>query len=168
MKNTERERLFRQCATDHLGIVTRIARSFAPDAAVEDLSQEIWLSVWQALPRFAARSKLSTWLYQVALRTAMTWKRGQRPLSEMREAQPEPQEAAQVHTNEHDTATVLRDALQHFNPVDRSLLLLLLEGLSYREIGEVLGIRESNVGVRLSRLKAKLKTLLAPLHHELR
>jgi len=169
MNRKRREALFRECADQHAGIVWRMAHAFARPEEAEDLSQEIWLQAWKSLPRFAGKSRISTWLYRVALHTGMTWRRRSRPPAEelaeqlIDETNPSPSE--QGHSR--DTREMLQRMLQRFPEADRALLTLWLEGLSYRETGEILGISESNVGVRLNRLKDKLKTFLKPYEREL-
>lgn len=176
MKASAQQELFRRCVDDHAGIVWRLAHAYATGASAEDLAQEIWLQVWRGLPRFAGRAQLSTWLYQVALRTALTWRRklyarGQvDPVAFAPDGSApavEPTVAPDQHDDRDERRAALRAALQRFPEADRALLLLWLEGLPYREIAGIVGLSESNVGVRLNRLKNRLHQQLAPLRDEL-
>lgn len=167
MDAKEQQALFHQCAGTHAGIVWRIARSFADGDGVDDLVQDIWVQVWTSLPRFAGRSRLSTWLYQVALRTALTAQRRHA----RHQAEPldqEPVDRRRDPTAERDLKRMLEETLKRFPASDRALLLLWLEDLSYREMGDILGLSETNVGARLSRLKSRLRSHLEPYRHELR
>jgi len=115
-----------------------------------------------SIPSFEGRSKPSTWIYKVALNSAFVWKRKTgRHSTEIGSSTVEtaidamgitPSRAAE---NREDLDW-LYEELRKLNKVDRSIVLLYLEDLSYREMGEILGLSESNVGVRLSRLKSRL------------
>ena len=171
VKKKRQEQLFRECVEQHAGIVRRLSRAYAEDGEAEDLAQEIWLQAWSSLPRFRGGSRLSTWLYQLALNTGMAWRRKARkqPSTAEEEASiPDDSIPAPGRRQEsRDERRLIREALNQFPDADRALVLLWLEGLSYREIGEISGLSESNVGVRLTRLKQKLKTLLEPYRNEL-
>jgi RNA polymerase sigma-70 factor, ECF subfamily len=158
---------------DHRGLLHKVARSFArSDADEADLLQEMLLQLWQSFPRFAGQSKLTTWVYRVCLNTALAWKRDEqrRQRRTVPEAEivdllcPRPQPHQSHETSERLTA--LYGAIRRLPEVDRSLVLLLLDGLSYREIGEIAGITENHVGVALTRARKKLSDLLKDNLHE--
>jgi RNA polymerase sigma-70 factor (ECF subfamily) len=160
---TEQESQFRQWLEEHAGLLLKVVRSFAaapPDS--DDLLQEILLQVWLSLPAFRQESKATTWLYRVALNTAMVWKRreskhcagrGALPIEmEFVDHRPAPVEA---HA-EREKLERLYEVVRALPPADRALVLLYLDGLSYSDMAEVIGISESNVGVRLNRIKKVL------------
>jgi RNA polymerase sigma-70 factor, ECF subfamily len=160
---TEQELRFRQWLEEHAGLLVKVVRSFAAAPAdADDLLQEILLQVWLSLPNFRAESKATTWLYRVALNTAMVWKRrelkhrdrrGALPIEiEFVDRAPTPDEA---HA-EREKLERLYAVVRALPPADRALVLLYLDGLSYADIAEVVGISESNVGVRLNRIKKVL------------
>ncbi len=166
----EHAALFEQIQQQHLGIIWKTANAFALSKEDrEDLFQEITLALWQALPQFEARSKLSTYVYRVAHRRALNWKRSLRryqhrlarfehePLSENPASDP----------RETERLEWLYRAINTLSPVERTLCLLYLDGLSYREMAEVLGLTEDNIGIRVHRCKQKLTTLLDHSHEQL-
>lgn len=128
----------------------------------EDLFQEITIQLWKSFSTFEHKSKFSTWLYRVALNTAITQKRKEKraPVStSLSEQEMRIPEASGTYADEADLAA-LRSAIHHLNSIDRAIIFLYLEEKSYREIAEVIGITPKNVGVKIVRIKAKLLTLL--------
>lgn len=124
----------------------------------EDLIQEIILQLWQAFPSFKPDYKLSTWMYRIALNVAISAyrkasKRGQiiMPLSETAIYLEEDNSEAS------DNRDLLQSLIKELKEIDRALILLYLDGYLYPEIGEVLGLSESNVATKLSRIKQHLK-----------
>lgn len=162
MTNEERELLFKQWLEAHKGLVIRVARSYAADPVSQaDLLQEIMLELWSSIPSFRGESKPSTWVYRVALNTAMATQRAEkrqrsrhRPLKEIDDT------VATAMRDDADAgsrkADELFERIRQLPPSDRSLILLSLDGLTYRQMAQVLGMSESNVGARLSRIRKKL------------
>jgi RNA polymerase sigma-70 factor (ECF subfamily) len=130
----------------------------------QDLVQEILLQVWFSIPQFERKAKPSTWIYRIALNTAMAWqRRAQR--QRRRRFQPlvcvidvAANETEQAHQREKIER--LHAAIRRLSKADAALVLLYLDDLSYREIAEILGISEANVGVRLSRARKALAELM--------
>jgi RNA polymerase sigma-70 factor, ECF subfamily len=146
----------------HLGVIHRISRTYATGSVDrQDLFQEIVYQLWRSFPRYRRESSPITWLYRVALNTALTAarRRARRPRLVPLEAAPEP--AAPPADAHHDPeAAALHRAIGRLEKIERALLMCYLEDLSYARIGEILGISESNVGVRLTRLRTKLRELV--------
>jgi RNA polymerase sigma-70 factor (ECF subfamily) len=149
-----KERLFEELVAANQRRIVAIARNYAHGDEYRDLCQEILLQMWKGLPGFEGRSAASTWVYRVALNTAITYRRrnGRRvepsgiPLEES-VADPV---APPVSGNE---ILILEEFLRSLGKIDRAVFLLYLEDLSYRDISEVTGLTENHVGVRISRLK---------------
>jgi RNA polymerase sigma factor (sigma-70 family) len=149
-----RERLFEEVVAANQRRILAIARSYAHGDKYRDLCQEILLQMWKGLPGFEGRSAASTWVYRVALNTAITFRRkngrrvepSARPLEE---SGPDPV-APPSPGNE---ILILEEFLRSLGKIDRAVFLLYLEDLSYQEISEVTGLTESHVGVCISRLK---------------
>lgn len=111
--------------------------------------QEILLSVWQSIPAFRGDARPSTYLYRIAHNAAMAWRRKQSRQSQS--------DLVEIAVGQLDPAIErLYEAIRTFPPVDRSLLLLHLDEMSYAEIAAIHGISENLVGVRLSRARQKL------------
>jgi RNA polymerase sigma-70 factor, ECF subfamily len=165
-----REALFKRWLEHHTGLVFKVARAFAPtDADRDDLVQEILLQLWRSLPRFEGKAKESTWIYRVALNTALAWHRGEKkhhaahtPLLAVEEL-PEPDDLAQRERAE--LVENLYAAIRRLPKVDAALVLLYLDDLSYREMAEVLGLSETNVGVKLNRARKQLGELMQEVPH---
>jgi RNA polymerase sigma-70 factor (ECF subfamily) len=165
LAENDREALLRDWLRQHGGAVFKVARAytFTPEDC-EDLAQEIVLQVWRSLPRFQGRASSATWAYRVALNTALSWSRNQRPRRRQQslvvEQVPavEPDSAAQAEQRE--IVERLYAAIRQLPKADAALVLLHLDGLSYRDMSEVLGITETNVGVKLNRARQALAALL--------
>jgi RNA polymerase sigma-70 factor (ECF subfamily) len=167
------ESLFKSWLNQHGGAVLKVARAYTLNAEdCQDLVQEILLQIWRSLPGFEGRSSPSTWIYQVALNTALGWHRKERrrqvrqqPILELEEpsgAGPDGTQQA-VH---RELVEKLYEAIRQLPKTDAALVLLFLDDLSYRQIAEVLGISESHVGVKLNRAKKALSERLKEANHE--
>ena len=162
MSIKDHELRFRQWLAEHTGLLLKVVRSFAesPDDA-DDLFQEILLQVWLSLPNFRDESKPTTWLYKVAFNTALAWKRGENKRWQRQgslsisDVVPPSVSSAETERNDH-IVEQLYAAIRALPPAKRALVVLYLDGFSYREIAEVVGISESNVGVSLNRIKKEL------------
>lgn len=158
MDESEQDSRFREWHREHQGIILRIARANASNLAdQEDLIQEISLQIWHSIPGFAGNCKSSTWVYRVALNTAIRWGR-----KEQSQRAKKRQVAENLHflkeTSEprNDKLEWIFEQIRKMDPIDRSLILLHLDGQGYQEIADILGISEKNVGVKLSRLRKSL------------
>lgn len=158
-----REQAFHQCVQRCRGILLRISGDFARAVDRDDLLQEMMMALWHALPKFAGRSTESTFVYRVALNTALAWHRGlpaaSMPLDEIADlagADTLPLE----HILEAERSGALESAIHQLQAIDRALLRLYLDGQPYRAIGDILGLTESNVGARLSRARQRLARIL--------
>lgn len=124
----------------------------------DDLFQEIAGRLWSAFGNYDRNRKFSTWMYRVALNVAIDFRRGrQRRGAEMQSLEDAPDPPFPHDESKQEQLEELHELLERQNEADRAILLLCLEGNSYREIAEVIGISESNVGTRLNRLKQSLR-----------
>ncbi len=144
----------------HRGIIHKICRVYRRDADDRnDLYQEIVMNAWQSYARFEGRSKFSTWLYRVAINTALYQTRKDKffgKMSDLDSAENQPEEIS----NEDDLR-LLYKAIDQLDAVDKSIVLLYLDELPYKEISEITGLTETNVGVKLNRIKLKMKNILS-------
>lgn len=168
---TDPETIFLTWLRDHRGILFKIARSFAATAADQDeLFQEMLFQLWRSAARFRGEAKASTWVYRVCFHTAQTWRRGE----ERREywkgaiaAEPAPEASSSAASSDRSEALeALYRAVRGLPEAERTLVLLLLDGQSYREIAEVTGLTENHVGVALSRARKKLAAAMQEVRRE--
>ncbi len=165
MNEDDREGLFHAWVGQHLALVGRVARSYAvTEEDCQELVQEILLQVWLSIPKFERKAKPSTWIYRVALNTALAWQRRDQR-QQRRQFRPLVW-AMDVATNETEQAHEgerierLYTAIRRLPKADAALVLMHLDDLSYREIADILGISEVNVGVRLNRVRKALAELM--------
>lgn len=158
MKDQRQEKIFKEWMTLHKGLVFKVVRAYANDSQdQEDLFQEIAKTLWESIPNFKRQSADTTWIYRVALFAAMAWNRKEQrhrkskrflhnaaDMLEGQPAKPDPRLAW------------LYEQISELPNIDRSLTLLFLDGYSYKEMAEMLGLSESNVGVKINRIKIKL------------
>jgi RNA polymerase sigma-70 factor (ECF subfamily) len=162
---------------DHARILHHVANGFATGTDRDDLMQELMLAWWRAVPAFEGGSKSTTFLYRVAHNAALTWRRTEKnyrakvdrfemlaPAAWHAQAASPTEGAAR----EQETLAHIYAHIRQLPPVDRSLILLHLDGLSYADMAELHGLTESNVGARLTRLKQKLTESMEEISHELR
>jgi RNA polymerase sigma-70 factor (ECF subfamily) len=145
----------------HQGLIHRICRAYATaDGDRQDLFQEIVYQLWRSYPHYRRESSPTTWLYRVALNTGLTAvrRRARRPRLVPLDTAPEPA-APQARANDPD-GDALHRVIGRLDDIERALLMCYLEDLSYARIAEILGISESNVGARLTRLRSKLRKLV--------
>jgi RNA polymerase sigma-70 factor (ECF subfamily) len=145
---------------EHRNIIHKVGWMYGRDAADrEDLEQDILLQLWRSYASFDARSAFSTWMYRVALNTAITFRRRQRPAEPLDH---EPQTPArQVEEAQFtDELRQLYGAIARLSAIEKALILLWLDERSYEEIAGTLGMSTKNVSVRLVRIRAKLARLI--------
>ena len=150
----------------HKGILYRIVRVYAyTKEDKQDLEQEILIQLWKSYTSFRGESKFSTWMYRVAVNTAITnlKREKRRPQAYLTENFPEISETD--YDNSHDLQqTAFYRVVQKLKPIEKALIFLYLEDFSHREIAENLGISEVNARVKLSRAKEKIQLILKQNH----
>lgn len=157
MHELEQKQIFDDWLHQHKGILFKIVRAYAFNAHDrDDLFQEIALQLWRSIPEFRGESKASTWIYRVALYAASAWTR-----REQRQPPTKPLDAvAQTLTMTAQPSDPrvdwLYEQIAQLESIDRSICLLMLDGFNYKEMAEMLGISESNVGVKIHRIKRRL------------
>ena len=151
----------------HGSSIVKVARAYTLNSEeCQDLAQEILLQAWRSLPKFERKASAATWFYRVALQTAMDWHRKdkrrrsrQQPLLEVQALATDGADGVE-QLQHRDTVEQLYQAIHQLPKTDAALVLLYLDELSYREMAEVLGISEINVGVKLNRAKKALSELM--------
>ena len=162
MRKAERSHVFAKWMKAHEAILFKVARAYgATHADREDLFQEIALQVWNSIDAFRGDASASTWIYRVALNTAMAWSRRERKHGRGRQDL-EAASGLLVSTDARDPRLEwIYRRIAELDEDSRSLALLMLDGFSYRDMSQILGLSESNVGVKISRIKAAMAAQLA-------
>ena len=134
----------------------------------QDLFQEVLTNIWRGLDRFEGRSKVSTWVFRIAVNSALAHRKKQRrENSSMNLAENEFADGY-VHDStegEQESIRQLHRAISGLNKIERAIISLMLEDVSQKEIAEIMGFTENNIRVKIHRIKGKLKTLLNPQSH---
>jgi RNA polymerase sigma-70 factor, ECF subfamily len=173
LPDEDQKSLFMNWLGEHGSSIMKVARAYTlTSEECQDLAQEILLEAWRSLPKFEGKASAATWFYRVALHTAMKWHRKdkprrlrQQPLLELQVMATEGANSADG-TQHRETVERLYKAIHQLPKTDAALVLLYLDELSYPEMAEVLGISESNVGVKLNRAKKALSELMKGQSHE--
>lgn len=128
----------------------------------EDLQQEIILQLWKSFPSFQAYAAFSTWMYRVALNTAINQTRRPRLLIDSSSSPEVPYDPSETY-NLSEEVQILYQAISQLRKIEKAIILLWLEEKSYEEIAESIGISVKNVSVKLVRIKTKLADIIKKL-----
>lgn len=157
MTENEQKHIFEKWLSLYKGVLFKIVRAykFTP-MDQDDLFQEIVIQVWHSIPAFKQESSITTWIYRVSINTAIKWVRKER-----KRYQTETIDNIQYFLQENkvqvdEQLEWLYREIHQLNEIDRSIALLLLDGFSYKEMATIIGITESNVGVKINRIKKEL------------
>ena len=158
---------FTQLISENEPILLKVCNVYCREVADrEDLYQDILIQLWKSFPTFGGQSKVSTWLYKIALNTAITRYRKVKRLPVK-----EPiTEHSIILTNQDNSREennrFLYAAIEDLNKVEKAIITLYLEEVKYQEIAEIMGISESNVGFKINRIKKKLRDKLKAMNYE--
>ena len=156
---TDLEKQFTQIVQEQKDTIYMVCYMFSKDKAeVEDLYQEVLINLWKAFPQFEGRSTVRTWVWRIALNTCVSIDRKK---SRRKDTLPLKMDIDLYNDNDSDTRQIkmLHDRINRLGVFDRAIILLWLENMSYEEIGDIVGISEKNVSVRLVRIREQLKTM---------
>lgn len=161
---SELEKEFTRLVAEHKSTIYTVCLMFADEdreqlATVDDLVQETLINLWKGFANFEGRSDIKTWFYRVAMNTCISYDRKRKRHNEV-----------PLELEHHDFLTdenredarqtkMLRQRIQALGPFDRAIVLLWLEDMTYEEIAAIVGISAQNVGIRLYRIKEKLKNM---------
>lgn len=157
------EKEFLEQIEQHKGVIFKISKMYMDNSEDQkDLFQEITFQVWKAYPNFEGRSKFSTWMYRIALNTAIVFLKSEKRRSFIRN---EEVENFQILSNDYDkeeeeNLAKMYCAILKLNEIDKAIIFYFLQDFSGKEIAESMGITEVNARVKLNRAKEKLKQLL--------
>ena len=158
MTDKQQSDILQDWLSQYKALIFKIVRSYAFTALDrEDLFQEITMQVWRSIPSFRGESAVTTWLYRISLNTAIRFSQKERKRSEGSTDIEHVQHILIEHKPGGDERlSWLYDEITKLNEIDRSITLLMLDGFSYKEMSTIVGITESNIGVRINRIKKHL------------
>lgn len=147
----------------HAGIIIKICRAYSHSQEdFEDLYQEVCLQIWRTKDNFRGNSEWSTWIYRISLNVCMTIKKkeAKRTLQTI-----SLESAPEVISNDsssfpEESLSQLYKAIKQLSDLDKAIILLYLEEKTYKEIAEIIGANFSHIGVKIQRIKKKLKKLI--------
>ncbi len=144
------------------GIIFKVSKMYAHQREDrEDLYQEIVLQLWRSFTDYRAEAKISTWMYRIALNTAITHLRKETRRAKSTELDEVAlQVPAGLGGEQEERVEAMFRAIQQLTAVEKALVMLYMDDHSYKGMAEIMGISESNIGFKLNKIKAKLKELL--------
>ncbi len=158
----DEEKRFVNLINEHQGLIHKVCIMYENDPEVRnDLFQEIVLQLWRSFPSFRGEAKITTWMYRIALNTAISgFRKGTRKIKT--------EDLKEVHfnisesgDNAEENLQRLQLAIRQLNEIDRAMIMMALEEVPYEEIAETIGISQNNVRVRMNRIREKLRKLMA-------
>jgi RNA polymerase sigma-70 factor (ECF subfamily) len=158
------EKKFISLINEHQGLIHKVCMMYENDPDTRnDLFQEIVLQLWRSFSTFRGESKISTWMYRIALNTAISGIRKRNRLVKT-------EDLRELHFNisdygadeQEENFQKLQWAIRQLSEVERAMIVMALEEIPYEEIAETIGITQNNVRVRMNRIREKLKKLMCP------
>jgi RNA polymerase sigma-70 factor (ECF subfamily) len=158
------EKEFIELINAHQGLIHKVCIMYENDSDVRnDLFQEIVFQLWKSYKTFRGEAKITTWMYRIALNTAISGFRKQ-----SRNVQTE--DLKELHYNISDNwidereeeLQRLQAAIRQLSEIERAMIMMAMEEVSYEEIAETIGITQNNVRVRMNRIREKLKKIMCP------
>jgi len=156
--HTEQE--FLSVIKEYERVIYKVCYLYATrNAPLNDLYQEVVLNIWKAFGKFRGESKISTWIYRIALNTCISFIRKEKNIPEIVNLT---QEASWMMDEQDELQVMLKELhllINQLGQLDKSIILLYLEEKSYEEISEITGLTVTNVATKLSRIKDKLRKM---------
>ncbi len=162
MKISEKEKIFLHLLQDNKDKIYRLCYGYLNNISeVDDLYQDVLVNIWKNLESFRGNSQISTWIYRIAVNTALLYNKNLKRQKifgryEMDSHIEKPYEENDID----DKLFVLHKCIAKLKKQDRLIISLLLEGLSYDEISEIVGITLNYVGVKINRIKQTLEKMM--------
>lgn len=160
--NSDKEKKFLRLISEHEGLIHKICHVYAADAlAKQDLFQEIFIQLWKSFENFRNESKISTWMYRVALNTALTEKRRNKTkvsISFLGSLKDDKAQESNMDADE-ENLNLLFSAISKLTEVEKAVVMLYLDDKSYEDMEDVLGINQGTLRVKMNRIKEKLRQI---------
>ncbi|MEO7992708.1 MAG: sigma-70 family RNA polymerase sigma factor [Chryseolinea sp.] len=159
---------FIACISEHERIIFKVCKMYCRSRDDEqDLFQDILLQLWKSFPSFKRDSKVSTWMYRVALNTAITRLRNEKKRPEQQTIDKDVLQIPNTINDPKDEKfTLMIKAIEKLSSVEKAIMVLYMEDHNYREMAEVMGMTESNIGFKINQIKTKLKNTVNVLNYE--
>jgi RNA polymerase sigma-70 factor, ECF subfamily len=147
----------------NIGIIIKIARAYSKTLHdKEDLINDITLELWKSFGRFKGDSKISTWIYRIALNTSMNYKRKREKdrlffLDDLKQIE---NVSWLIEPPDSSHSEILYQCIDELNQLNKAIILLYLDGNSHYEISDITGISKTNVGTRISRITVQIRNLV--------
>lgn len=160
----EQEKSFVNLVNEHQGLIHKVCNLYETDRdARNDLFQEVVLQLWKSFHTFRGESKITTWMYRIALNTAISGLRKQK-----RGLQTE--DLNERHFNISDSSSDQQEenlqrlqwSIRQLSEIERAIIMMALDEIPYDEIAETIGITQNNVRVRMNRIREKIRKLMNP------
>lgn len=169
MENTKLIKEFSRLIEENQNIIFKVSRMYCNNKVCrEDLFQEILLHLWKAFPAYDRNRKYSTWMYRIALNTAISqFRKSKSEKIDFIKNYPETAAYNENFDEKNEEIKLLFIAISKLSKTEKAIIMLYLDDCSYDEISEIIGISTSNVGVKINRIKKKLKEYLKELSYGL-
>ncbi len=160
MADQQRKDAFTEQIASHEALIWKVCRLYGQtDEDRKDLFQEIMVQTWKSFDQFRGEAKFSTWLYQVAINTAIAGIRKSKRSISVVQREVIPEMADHSPPADDEQLQQLYKAIEKLNGIEKALILLYLEDRSYKEMETILGINEGALRVKMTRVKEKLRQL---------
>lgn len=155
------EKEFTGLINQHKGIIYKVCQLYCNDNEDrKDLFQEIVIQLWKAYTNFRGEAKISTWIYKIALNTALSNLKIEGKKKFITTISDHELEIPTMEINENEHLKSLYQAIQQLTEIEKAIIMLYLDDKNYEEITEIVGISKTNVGVKLNRIKLKLSKII--------
>jgi len=162
MINTKKEQVFNEVFRENRDKIFKLCYSYLDKKEnAEDLFQEVMMNVWMNLDKFRGESRISTWIYRIAINTALLYNKKDSRINKVKMQNGNPENIRETESYDESMEKekkiiLLYESISKLSKQNRLIITLALEGLSYADISEIVGITVSNVGVRINRIKDEL------------
>ncbi|WP_295799720.1 sigma-70 family RNA polymerase sigma factor [Mucilaginibacter sp.] len=148
--------------TNNQGLILKVCNMYCNSREdKEDLFQDIILQLWRAYSSFNGDSKVSTWIYRIALNNAITRLRKETKREKFAGLDDHAFNIAAIdNKGENEQVQQMYNAIKKLSEVERAITMLYMDNYSYKEIAEVMGLSESNIGFKLNKIRTKLRTIV--------
>ncbi len=171
MDLNEKERLFSDIYKSFRSKIYRICYGYIYEKEqVDDLFQEIMINIWNSIDRFRGESQIGTWIYKVAVNTALIHNKKTKTYQRVKISLYESNPADSIESDDYrikeEQLNKLALCISKLNKEDRLIITMILEDLSYEQVSEIVGISPNYVGVKVNRIKKRLFAMLNESNHE--